>query len=129
MAYTIQGPDGKTSQRLTPSARETTLVIEAPPTPGHWAVTASDPGSRSRSLGFSIHPRAEEAQLTPLGPGDLDALFGNDQYKLADNPESLKTAIATTRIGHEIFPWIMAVILVLLTAENLLANRFHRQRA
>ncbi|HEX8202401.1 MAG TPA: BatA domain-containing protein [Isosphaeraceae bacterium] len=129
LTYAVVAPDGKPTGRLSPTAREATLIIEAPPTPGHWSVTASDPGRRAGSLGFSINPRADEARLTPLEPRDLDALFGTDGYKLADDPRSLQAAIATTRIGHEIFPWIMAMILALLTAENLLANRFHREQS
>jgi hypothetical protein len=31
------------------------------------------------------------------------------------------------RVGHEIFPWLMVLILFLVTAENLLANRFYRE--
>ena len=29
---------------------------------------------------------------------------------------------------HEIFPWLMALILILITAENFLANRFYREQ-
>ena len=35
--------------------------------------------------------------------------------------------IEKVRHGSEIFPWLMLLILALVTAENLLANRFHRE--
>ena len=33
------------------------------------------------------------------------------------------------RVGRELFPWIMMLILVVVTLEGLLANRFYRETA
>ena len=42
-------------------------------------------------------------------------------------PQSLERVTQEIRVGHEMFPWLMVLILILVTAENLLANRFHRE--
>ena len=61
------------------------------------------------------------------GKPDLDRLFGKATYALASDPQSLERTVQGIRVGHEIFPWLMVLILILVTAENLLANRFHRE--
>ena len=66
--YIVQGPDAKTTDRLTPRRRTTSLVIVAPQPLGQWTVAASDPDGRSRTLGFSVNPPADESQLSPCSP-------------------------------------------------------------
>lgn len=124
--YTVQSADGKTTQRLSPPANSDSLVIVSP-TIGQWEVTGSNPEGESRKLGFSVNPDPRETQFTPLQTQDLDKLFGKDKYKLADDAGSLSQVVAIGRIGREIFPLLMALILILVTLENLLANRFYRE--
>lgn len=128
--YVVQGPDAQTSDRQTPAGTSSSLVIVAPQAIGQWTVTGSGQGGVKDTLGFSVNPPVAETSLTALDEEQLDRLFGGkDRYQLADSPEKLERAITVGRIGREIFPWIMALILILITAENLLANRFHREAA
>ncbi len=65
-----------------------------------------------------------------LKPNDLDGLFGGkENYKIAVNADNLRDLVGTSRKGNELFPWLMFLILALVTAENLLANKFHRDTA
>jgi hypothetical protein len=124
--YVFAGGEAKTTETLSPPVSGDALEIVAPPL-GHWTVTATGPEGAKAIMGFSVNPPLAETRLTPLQTRDLDALFGGtDRYELADDPESLKRAVGLKRIGQEIFPWLMALILVLVTAENVLANRFYR---
>lgn len=127
-SYVVQGPDNKTSDRLSPLVSNPSLVIQAPQVVGHWSITATGQGRSPQILGFSVNPPRDEAVVAPLEPKDLDSLFGKEKYALADDQESLKHAEAVGRIGRELFPWIMALILALVTAENFLANKFYRER-
>jgi hypothetical protein len=54
-------------------------------------------------------------------------MFGKEGYVLADDPQSLEKLIDVVRVGHEIFPWLMMLILVLVTAESVLANTFYKE--
>jgi hypothetical protein len=65
--------------------------------------------------------------LRTVDAGELDTILGKDQYGLADGPEGLKREVMTTRYGRELFPWLMMAILVLVTIENALANRFYKE--
>ena len=103
-------------------------MMGAPGDPiGQWEVTASGGGAAAKSLGFSVNPPPAESQLAPIEAKELDGLFGEDGYVVADDPASLERAIQETTIGREIYPWIMLLILLIVTAENALANTFYRR--
>jgi hypothetical protein len=128
-SYLVQGPDPKTpADRHSPLASNPALLIPSPQALGHWTVTPSAPGTNQPTIGFSMNPPEAETHVAPLESRDLDSLFGKKNYALADNPESLKHAVDVGRVGHELFPWLMAIILALVTAENFLANKFYRER-
>lgn len=95
---------------------------------GHWTVNASRAGGAAATLGFSVNPPGAEADLAPVEAKELDALLGKDNYILADGPEELKRQRDIVNVGRELFPWMMLAILLLVTAENALANTFYRER-
>lgn len=128
--YVVQGPDPKVTERLTLSATADTLVVAAPQKEGQYKVEGQAADGSKRRLGFSLNPPAAESQLAPIKPENLAGLFGGkDRYQVADDPASLERAQNKGRYGVELFPYVMFLILGLVTAENLLANKFHRDSA
>jgi aerotolerance regulator-like protein len=125
--YIVQGPDARPSDRLSPPVTHDSLVIVSPQPIGQWSVLAAGDDGSKATLGFSVNPPTSESHFSPLEKRDLDALFGKAKYALADDPQSLERVTQQARIGHEIFPWLMGVILILVTVEGLLANRFYRE--
>ncbi len=67
------------------------------------------------------------ASSTPLEKQDLDTIFGKDDYKLAEDVQTLEKMVTIGRLGHEIFPWLMFLILIVVTLENFLANTFYKE--
>ncbi len=129
-SYVVKGPGAATSERLSPSANSTSLEIDPPQALGQWNVIVSGRGESPSSLGFSVNAAEAEMELATLAKVDLDTLFqGKDRYQLADSPETLKHSTSLRRYGRELFPWMILLVLLLLTAENILANRFHRARS
>ena len=129
-SFKIQGPSPRVGEGQAEAAGSM-LLIASPSEIGHWSVTASGkdrPGARTE-MGFSVNPPRAEIQATPLEGGDLDTLFGKGKYQIADDAESLKRVVSEAVYGREIFPYIMALILLLVTLENLLANTFYRAEA
>ncbi len=129
--YTVQGPDPKVApDRLSAPMNAETLSILSPQKEGQWRVEGQGPDGSKMKLGFSVNVPESESLAVPLKPNDLDGLFGGkDNYKLAVSAEGLREAIDKTRVGFEIFPWLMFLILALVTAESILANKFHRDSA
>lgn len=126
--YIVQGPDPKVTDRLAAPTNSDSLLIPGPAREGQWKVEAKGPDGSQMKMGFSVNVSPLETQVVALKPNDLDGLFGGkDNYKLADTAEGLRTVIEKVRHGSELFPWLMMLILALVTAENLLANRFHRE--
>jgi hypothetical protein len=131
-SYTVQPRGGKPTDKLSEPVAGASLVIQAPPTVGHWEVLATGPSPDSvpaRRMGFSVNPPGSESVFSVLDTKDLDGLFGGkDRYNLADDPESLRKVITVGRLGRELFPLLMLLILLVVTAENVLANTFYRDR-
>jgi len=128
--YTVQGPDPKLSERLAAPSASDTLLVSAPQKAGQWKVEGQGPDGSAMKIGFSVNVPPAESRVVALKPNDLDGLFGGkDNYKIADNADVLRDVIAKQRFGTELFPWLMFLILALVTAENLLANKFHRDTA
>lgn len=128
--YSVQGPDPKLTERLSVPATSDSLAIAQPPKEGQWKVEGQAGDGTKLKLGFSINPPATESQVVALKPEALAGLFGDkDRYQVADDPAALERAQSKGRFGFELFPLVMFLILGLVTAENLLANKFHRDSA
>jgi hypothetical protein len=125
----IIGPDGKTAEAATPPPAGEPLRVASPQFPGHWTVVATGPGDVKKTLGFSLNPPVDESRFAELETTELDGLFGKDGYALAGDDKALKKVTELIRVGHEIFPWLMFLILILVTAENYLANTFYKEPA
>ena len=103
-------------------------MVVAPQYLGNWTVKAIATEGKEGMTGFSVNPPLTESLFVPLETSDLDKIFGGkDRYALANDPESLERAIQTTRIGREMFPWLIMLIMVVVTVESILANRFYRE--
>ncbi len=54
-------------------------------------------------------------------------IFGKDGYLLAEDAVAHKENEKLTRYGYEVFPWLMFLILMVVTLENVLANTFYKE--
>jgi hypothetical protein len=126
--YIVQDPEQKPFLRLSPPAGNDSLVIPAPQQLGNWSVKASGTEGNGEVIGFSVNPPVRETEFVSLETEDLNRLFkGKDRYALADDPDSLDKVIKYGRVGRELFPWLMLVIMMVVTIESVLANRFYRE--
>ncbi len=72
-------------------------------------------------------PPRSESKFAPLEKSDLDVIFGKDGYILAENAQSQNRQHELVTKGYEIFPWLMFLILMVVTLENFLANTFYKE--
>jgi hypothetical protein len=126
--FTIQGP-GTQPARVGQPAGAAGLLIPAPPLIGSWTVRSSPlAGERPLVLGFSVNPPRSESTLATLAEPERKTLFGgSDQFVLVDDPTKIEVVRDRIWIGRELFPFLMLLILVLITIENVLANTFYRE--
>jgi hypothetical protein len=127
--YTVQGPN-KSSNLLSAQGTSDSLVVVAPEQIGQWTVRPSPDDTTGDVIGFSVNVPVSETKFVALEESDLRSLFGGkDACVLAQNAEDLRIKVNIAKVGHELFPWVMLAILVVVTLENYLANRFYRVAA
>lgn len=105
--------------------RQTSVRIPAAKTltPGNYAA-ATDRGDRD---GFSLNPPAEESNLEKVPAPAIEDLFGPNSVIPLGKDANLRDVL-TTRFDQpvDLFPWLLILVLVLLAAEGVIANRFYR---
>ena len=126
-SFLLTGPDPKSKPRLVPSPSNEFLEVVEPPDVGIWSVKATSADNRVTMLGFSVNAPRSESKFEPLQKPDLDTIFGKDGYFLVEDVQTLKAKETFARLGYEIFPWLMFLILIVVTLENFLANTFYKE--
>ncbi|MFM7131836.1 MAG: hypothetical protein ACKO0V_21020, partial [bacterium] len=126
-AALVKGPGDRPGERRMIDAADTRLIVANADMLGHWGVGFTGPGNTAFSSGFSVNPPSAESQIRTLSPDQLDQIFGKGEYALARDTATLEKAVGLARVGVEFFPWLMLLLLVVMTLENYLANRFYRE--
>ncbi len=124
--FSVTAPDKKITDSLVPSGHEY-LEIPNAQLPGQWAVSGMTDDKRNVALGFSLNSPHQESQFALLQKTDLDTIFGKDGYVLAENAQAFVQEETLARYGYEAFPWLMFLILIVVTLENFLANTFYKE--
>jgi hypothetical protein len=125
--FVLNSSDPQVKPRALPTPSNQFLEIATPPALGLWTVKATAADNHTATLGFSVNPPESESQFALLERPDLDVIFGKDRYRLADDAVAHKEEEKNARFGYEIFPWLMFLILMIVTLENFLANTFYRE--
>jgi len=123
--WVVTGPGDTPPERIGTPRGGNLLPILGIETPGFWSVKPVNP-NLGPALGFAVNPPAREALLKPIESTEIELLLVKDRLAIAEGLADLKRATAAQRIGRELFPVLMALILILITLENLLANTFYR---
>jgi hypothetical protein len=121
--YLFRTPDGaQQSRTVPPESSELTLVDTR--LAGQYRVLDANPNS-DFSVGFSVNAPAEESDLTPLTATDLDEMFGENRYRISRSLEELERIVTEGRLGQELFPQVLLLVIVFFCAEHLVSNRFY----
>lgn len=91
---------------------------------GNYRVTSADAGIKYQQ-GFSVNADGAESILTRMSAPELDERFGKDRYSLARDIDKLRRNVMTGRQGHEVFPFVAFLMLLVFLGEHLVANRFY----
>ena len=71
----------------------------------------------------------QTTNLDRIEVATLDQWFGNGGYRLARDREAVDREVGEARIGHELYPWLLVFVALVLILEYLLANRFYNRRS
>jgi len=116
-------PGSVTTKKIDiPSRRVGSDVLDFT-APGNYELAASNAAGESLRAGVSVNAHPAESDLSPIDPAEIRAVCENARVvpisARIDRPDE------HIRGGVEVFPWILILLAVVLTAESLLANRFY----
>jgi hypothetical protein len=119
---------GLRQTRGTLTADSPALVIEDAVDPGHYRARAFESPSPFDSV-FAVNLQDEESDLTKIEDGQLTEVLGPDRVTIVHQAADLQRAVKAGRLGVEVFPVLMGLLLLLFCGEHLLANFFYEEPA
>jgi hypothetical protein len=124
--YTLDGPGlavAETNVKVVEG--ETRLALPQAVATGNYAVRD---GNKRVVSGCSLNVRPQESALERVPAEEIESALGKDTLLQVGRTISLKDALLGMRPPPvELLPWLMMTVLVVLTVESLLANRFYRR--
>jgi hypothetical protein len=126
--YLLQGPGLAAAETtLKPPAGQSTITVLQAVTPGNYTVLDSQ---NQVMTAFSLNVRAEESVLERVPVEELEAVLGPESVLQVGRNVNLREALQGLQAPPvELLPWLMMVVLLVLTLESLLANKFYRNPA
>ncbi|MFT5324496.1 MAG: putative membrane protein [Planctomycetaceae bacterium] len=89
---------------------------------GHYLIKPKGDG---RAISFSVNHDSGESNFSKVTTTDLNNLLGEGRYSVARDVESLTRSVTAGRLGVEVFPLILGIVLILFCLELLSANQFY----
>jgi hypothetical protein len=126
--YTLDGPGLAVAEtNIKMNEGDTSLSLPQAVTPGYYAVR----DAKERIVaGCSLNVRPQESELERVPTEEIESVLGNETLLQVGRTISMKDALAGMQPPPlELLPWLMMAVLVVLTVEGLLANRFYRRAA
>jgi len=122
--YSLTTPRG--DQIRTPvDEKQNALIVTSTEMPGNYRLRAGG-GEQGMQLGFSANLPADVSQLKRASAGELKAIFGDMPFRLAHNRAEIDRSVSAGRVGQELFPFLMVLLVLALAFEQALANRFYQ---
>lgn len=122
----VNGPALAGAERnLKLPGEDGTLVVAQAQAPGNYQVL----DGKGRPLtGFSLDVPARESDLDRVPTEELEQVLGTGSVIQVGRTLGLREALARSRPAPiELLPYLMMLLLVVLTLDSLLANRFYRR--
>lgn len=103
-----------------------TVTVTATQLPGNYSIRAGG-AIGGLATGFSANLAPTATDFARLPPEALSAVWGAGQ-RLARTEEELVRDVDLTRIGSELFGWIIVLAALAMAADWIVANRFYAPR-
>lgn len=91
---------------------------------GHYLLQAVD-ATPGFDAAFAVNFRDDETDLTKITDEELQQLIGQQQSVIIHDPEQLQSIQRTGRLGVEVLPLLLGLLLILCCAEHLMSNFFY----
>ena len=122
--YVLTAPGLKSPQAA--DLKKHALIITTTEQPGQYRLQAGGK-TAGVDLGFSVNLAPEQTQLQRITEKQLKELFGPFKYQLAHSRDEIDRSVSMARVGGELFPSLILLVVLVLAAECLIANRFYKE--
>jgi len=123
-AYVLTTPRGD-QIRTPPDQSAGALVVTSTDLAGNYRLEAGG-SEQPVELGFSVNLPPSVSNLNRASEDDLKAAFGEAPFRLAHSREEIDRSVSAGRVGQELFPYLIVLLVLVLSAEQVLANRFYQ---
>lgn len=103
---------------------ESSILLTDVDEAGHYELSATGEGQSFRSE-FAANIADSESDLTSMTDEQLTEILGNERFSRVTDLEQLDRAVNLWRLGVEVFPVLMGLLLILFCGEHLMANFFY----
>ncbi len=121
--YRVARPRFRLTEGMLPFA-ETSVLLTDVDEAGHYQLRSADEGV-SFTADFAANNIDDESNLTAISDEDLNSIIGEQRFSRVTSPEQLDRAVNLGRLGVEVFPVLMGLLILLFCAEHLMANFFY----
>jgi hypothetical protein len=123
--YTVSGPGLAGPERNLQTPTSPLVAVPQAVAPGNYLVLD---GKGQAAAGFSLDVSAAESDLERVPVEELEAVLGQGAVLEVGRAVTLSDVIGKLRPPPiELLPYLMMALLLILTVESLLANRFYRR--
>jgi hypothetical protein len=123
--YTVSGPGLAGPERNLKTPTSPVVAVPQAVAPGNYLVLD---GKGQAVAGFSLDIAAAESDLERVPVAELETVLGEGAVLEVGRAVSLSDALAKLLPPPvELLPYLMMALLLILTLESLLANRFYRR--
>ncbi len=121
--YVLTTPKGDTL-RKTVDAKAGAIVVGSTELPGNYRVRA---GGEKTGLdaGFSVNLAPQATNLARLNESELKSIFGELPLRIAKTEDQIDRDVTVGRVGRELYPYLIALVVLLAALEYGLANKFY----
>jgi hypothetical protein len=105
--------------------KQNAIVVTSTDAAGNYRVQAGG-GEQAIDGGFSVNLPADVSQLERASAADLQAVFGDTEFRLAHNRDEIDRSVSAGRVGQELFPYLIVLLVLILACEQVLSNRFYQ---
>ncbi len=124
-SYLLRKPNLQQLPGEIPPARNYVVLGDATE-PGHYRFS-SGKGIGAFVAGFSVNSDDRESRFDKLTDSELSGLLGEDRYSRARRIDELDRAVQSGRMGREVYPLLMVLVVLLFVGEHFVANWFYHE--
>jgi len=122
--YRVEGPGlNNTERELKPPSVSGELALPQARQPGVYVVRD---GRNQAVAAVSLDIAGSESDLSAVPPDEWNKVFGTTAVIGPESRSNLREALAAGSAPQELLPYLLLLLLLILTIEGIFANRFYR---